>query len=985
MAPLTWRNVDAPSFSGSNDMWRTAAQLMNQGFDRAQQGLKDFRDITTDEQSAQLMQQVAAAGNDPAKIAAITAGANPAYLSPAALNFANNQPGVLLDREGKQLQNTGEGIQNTIRGQSVRANDYNFDRTQIDNQRADQKYAQMPEAITAMTTLRSDIANGKLSPEEAASRQAELVKTYGQTLNITDASQVGAFMSGNLKALGDQQDANVKSLKYAAGLDETIKAQDAKGIATNVLGMVGNDPDQAIRAIKQFGNVDPEVKVAALAQVEALRVAMPTKTAADSALESGTLFPDAKSPQITLPQNYQPVIMQNQGKRNLPLNSNLNAALNSVLPNLGVTAIVTSGGQVTKDEADAGLGERTGSVRHDHGGAADVKFRAADGHILSWERNADVPQLEQVVKSLKEAGLTGFGAGEGYMGPDTTHIGYGTPAVWGAKNGKPYQALLDAYNGATTKVTNQSGPTVDKAAAQNAQPQYQAAMDAISQNQPYNAPIDSSKVQIQNTDGTVSTEKTFTTQIGDAWFNIPSIVNGKQLPEAEALKQFQQGTNPAVGVFQNKREAEDAAQARSDNIGKMLDNAAASKDQAVTAQTQAQNDQITNAVTPAVPEVKTAEPVKKEDLTQDVQVAGNITIPGIKKSDTGFDRFTNDRETEVNRALGFVKQQMGGTMGDNALGSTWDYFTADQDTAAANAATRDATTKARDFYDTPEAKKYFSDNPSQFKAALADPVAFANNFGKTPSQQQAQADVKANTQAAADKPTEKTPEEVASSRTRDLNAAETVEQAFSSVKATQSIDAANDQYPGLREAIQKAPENKETEAQVASRLTGKDGTLSAYKHQEVTQAIQQISKELKIKPSVAAALLEIKGNYSDGYLGGYAFGLGKGYQLDGSVMQDMKDLYRTYQQGADAKPGVGNMVSADLSAYQTKQVTALEKEVNDTTTALKAALADKTLDPAKAMDYQRRLSQMPNIVKARLNTILAAGNTDQNIRSNTNK
>ena len=74
MAPLTWRNVDAPSFSGPNEIWKLAATLMNQGFDSARRGINDFRDITTEEQSAALMQQVIGAGNDPAAIQAAVAG-----------------------------------------------------------------------------------------------------------------------------------------------------------------------------------------------------------------------------------------------------------------------------------------------------------------------------------------------------------------------------------------------------------------------------------------------------------------------------------------------------------------------------------------------------------------------------------------------------------------------------------------------------------------------------------------------------------------------------------------------------------------------------------------------------------------------------------------------------------------------------------------------------------------------------------------------
>ena len=61
MAPLTWRNVDSPSFASANQLYTLASELMNRGFNSASRGLDKFREITTDEQSARLMQDVMAA------------------------------------------------------------------------------------------------------------------------------------------------------------------------------------------------------------------------------------------------------------------------------------------------------------------------------------------------------------------------------------------------------------------------------------------------------------------------------------------------------------------------------------------------------------------------------------------------------------------------------------------------------------------------------------------------------------------------------------------------------------------------------------------------------------------------------------------------------------------------------------------------------------------------------------------------------------
>ena len=235
MAPLTWRNVDAPSFSGSNEMWKLAATLMNQGFNSARRGINDFREITTDEQSAAMMQKVIGAGNDPAAIQAAVAGGNAAFLSPQALDFANKQPGVLLDRQQTQanIERTGILNQSTRQGMNIAA--YDFGRKQQLDQRADANYALIPEATAAMTNLRTQMAAGTLTGDAAAQAQQEFLTKYGRALGITDASQVGSFFSNNQTAQTTQQQTDITRMKNFETLDGLIRNKDARGIAANVL------------------------------------------------------------------------------------------------------------------------------------------------------------------------------------------------------------------------------------------------------------------------------------------------------------------------------------------------------------------------------------------------------------------------------------------------------------------------------------------------------------------------------------------------------------------------------------------------------------------------------------------------------------------------------------------------------------------------------------------------------------------------------
>jgi len=139
------------------------------------------------------------------------------------------------------------------------------------------------------------------------------------------------------------------------------------------------------------------------------------------------------------------ITYRNQGAtRNRPLDEDLIKRL-AYLQDLGIQMEVFSGGQPGKDEG----GARVGSTRHDHGHAADAFFYK-DGRKLDWANEQDRPIFEEIVRRGKQAGVTGFGAGPGYMQAGSMHIGMGNPGVWGA-GGKGDNApdwLRAAYNGA---------------------------------------------------------------------------------------------------------------------------------------------------------------------------------------------------------------------------------------------------------------------------------------------------------------------------------------------------------------------------------------------------------------------------------------------------------------------------------------------------------------------------------------------------------
>lgn len=129
----------------------------------------------------------------------------------------------------------------------------------------------------------------------------------------------------------------------------------------------------------------------------------------------------------------------NQGQtRKLPASPKLEAAVNPVLNQMGLTMKVHSGGQ--NDETG-----RVGSNRHDHGNSVDADFYQGDRQ-LSFKNPKDILVLQEMVQRLKANGLTGFGAGDGYMTNGRMHIGYGSSAVWGkdGSNASAYDWLKQA-------------------------------------------------------------------------------------------------------------------------------------------------------------------------------------------------------------------------------------------------------------------------------------------------------------------------------------------------------------------------------------------------------------------------------------------------------------------------------------------------------------------------------------------------------------
>lgn len=197
MAQITWRNVDAPSFSGSLDGLRVAGGMLNNATSALSDGLKSFGEAQQQRAGAAVLNN-ALQYTDPAAYQAALAdgslmnGVDRSQVSTAVL-------GALADRSGQLLDNAGNQQKQSIIG-------YNFDRTQQQDQNSDAARNAIGQIYSAQQAGNSVLAN-KLIADNAgvlgnltAEQQANLYKTGGD-LASTRLQNIGRNIDNQGSAL----------------------------------------------------------------------------------------------------------------------------------------------------------------------------------------------------------------------------------------------------------------------------------------------------------------------------------------------------------------------------------------------------------------------------------------------------------------------------------------------------------------------------------------------------------------------------------------------------------------------------------------------------------------------------------------------------------------------------------------------------------------------------------------------------------------
>jgi hypothetical protein len=272
MAPLTWRDVAAPNFSGVADSQRLTAQLLQNSFGGLQDALTNFQKQKQDLASSSYLAQISKY-NDPAALdAAMKSGEiSTAGVSADALKIGLGRDSSLLANQNQQLTNDRTQFGNTT---AVR-----------DDQLAQARLAAQPAAAK----LLADVQNLAGSGDPAKVEQArQMVINGNQTL--LDAGWKSDAIPGLVDSVRTTGTAGFGYKKDLLANDQYWEDQGvvkaAKDLAFKQIRN-GVTPELGIRAIQDDKTItDPRIKLQAIDVIRKSAEAYSTPDAGTQLLNS---------------------------------------------------------------------------------------------------------------------------------------------------------------------------------------------------------------------------------------------------------------------------------------------------------------------------------------------------------------------------------------------------------------------------------------------------------------------------------------------------------------------------------------------------------------------------------------------------------------------------------------------------------------------------------------------------------------------------
>lgn len=232
MAPLTWRNVDAPNFSGVTQSLLASGNMMQQGASGISDAIQKFqanrRNAASSSAVMNALQYTDPGSYEQALRNGVATGAiDPSMLNPEALNFFANQGANLRKNVGLDLNNTGQGISNNTA-------QFNLDQGMKAATRQDGYIANQPAATAKMAEIRTLASSG--NPADMAKARQMMVENAGLFSSAgMDTNQVLGYISGNTDSgnQGMQYQQNVAQNQDF--FNERFKKEGTKGLLNHVV------------------------------------------------------------------------------------------------------------------------------------------------------------------------------------------------------------------------------------------------------------------------------------------------------------------------------------------------------------------------------------------------------------------------------------------------------------------------------------------------------------------------------------------------------------------------------------------------------------------------------------------------------------------------------------------------------------------------------------------------------------------------------
>lgn len=859
MAPLTWRNVDSPSFASANQLYTLASELMNRGFNSASRGLDKFREITTDEQSARLMQDVMAAGNDPAAIQAAATRGNAAFLSPEALRFANAQPGVLLDRQQAEANIAQTGVR-------TNALQYGLDRSRITDGREDAQYTARQEANPLIYQMQELARNGDLSgAQDLAAQNADLLSRAG-----INADTIYTGISGGYTGQMADTERGVEHGNFMRIAGNASSSRELIDLA----GRAFSSEAEARRGIQDL-------------QAQGLISADLAQTALSSLGQAGLWNAPTAADEIM--QRYGAAPMNGRGSTDSSWAANIGLVQNEsggnwrALNDEGYGGRLQFGADRLADAARAGIIPAGVTGAEFSRMSPEQQQRVENWHFNDIDQQAarlgldrfygqvinGVPITQSSIRSM--AHLGGIEGARRFIESN----GQYNPAD---SNG----TLLSDYGSRYSGVPLSFGSNVPRAGTQPGASVYEQMMAAAGQDQnqtpltfgegswspdgglqtrvPNDSPVSSIMAAASADQAASETAGNMTPLVASPQAENDGGARANQMM-AQVLAQPVEDVEPAQIV--------EAGTAGDNPLFTEVDGGVVARSPMSQQETQLISRAAQAGILQTTPDRATRQ-AEIDRYSQMMTEAGSQTpdmsVRPERTEGTGFQNDLNnmlrngDISGGINRVADGIATGRYGLAGSpmaRGLGGLLDYFSASPEDAARNSADREAAASAIDWWRSPEARSYFEQNPNELETASRNPVLFAQQMarqapGTQPSQQgdqQTPARNQVEGQAPVTTPTR--PNTVTSTDLASL---------LRTAQSTERVDRSLNPFAPMDELLAGDSALTGDAASVAQQLTADGGKLSYMDTRTVRENIRELMRIPGVNSAaIAGALLAQNG------------------------------------------------------------------------------------------------------------------------------